>query len=118
MADEGDGHNDGIDPVYTYPTYPEVKILALSEFVSFYLLYLTSLVGWNMGNAKPVGLNLVIPPKGGDFDCITFGLQESTWAGKSDDDSGCVQYLLAEIQDILTDDFHKVGGVLSFKCHS
>jgi hypothetical protein len=61
-----------------------------------------------MGNAKPEGLNRVIPFKGGDNDIITLGLQESTWSGSSDDDSGCVRYLLNDIHEILTDEFHMV----------
>jgi hypothetical protein len=38
---------------------------------------------WNMGNAAAEGLQELIPNKGGDFDIIVLGLQESTYTTNS-----------------------------------
>jgi hypothetical protein len=45
-----------------------------------------------MGNEPAVGLEHLIPDKGGDYDIFAFGLQESTYEVKKFDRAGSVSF--------------------------
>ena len=92
-------------------------------------------VAWNMGNAMSDCFDRILPFKGGSYDVIALGLQESTYTikyqqqqsftahggdvsaqggnnqkAKSQEDD-CVLQLVAQTQEILTDDFYMVSGM-------
>lgn len=64
------------------------------------------LLAWNMGNARPEDLELIIPQDHENYDIIAFGLQEATWAQSStlkeeEDVNSCYQQLVADFSKCL-----------------
>lgn len=81
----------------------DIKILTLS---------------WNMGNAMADCFDRILPFAGGANDIIALGLQESTYTIKnvssanltqSPTDDDCVLQLVAQVKEVLTDEFYMVA---------
>jgi hypothetical protein len=61
---------------------------------------------WNVGNAKPDGIEQLLPVGGGGYDLIVLGMQESTYTAELDKD--CIH----ELRDMITSTVGTEYGII------